>query len=367
MELSEMSIIHLLIGSKPRKKGVRCINELRKYLNQVGINVSLRHCYYYLFSQKLIDPTEKDYQNLSRWLEWAKRKKIIPWDEIIDTSRETHKLSLSGDIIGYLTSQAWQYYTRDYWRAQNNLVIVLCEKEAVAPSIVDSIAVKYGVPIFVTRGYLSYGSLYQDIVKFLQGYNSYNLPIVVLVLTDLDVDGLLIYEDIKKKMAYAQKEWGIQIASQNIQRIALTTAQATSLNLNQYEYPIFKTNQQAYIDLQNKYGWGSFPSYNKNRKENSMGKKLTKARSFIQNYGWKGIELDVLKPNELTTIIENAMKPYFDSNALQLEKSKTQLERDSLYIELLIDQSQIDNAANMADVQALQSQLDAVKKKYGIT
>jgi Fe-S-cluster containining protein len=78
-------------------RGLRCINELKQYVPTVGTKVSLRHCYYYLFSKGLIKPTKTDYQNLSRWLEWAKRKLLIPWDWITDTSRERYLLPFSDE------------------------------------------------------------------------------------------------------------------------------------------------------------------------------------------------------------------------------------------------------------------------------
>lgn len=355
-----MVMLHLVIQTKPRSKALKCINELKRYIPQVGVNVSLRHCYYYLYSIGMINPTDTDYQNLSRWLEWAKRKKLIPWDWIIDTSRETHKLSLSGDILSYVRNQADQYYTRDYWREQDYLIIVLCEKEAVAPSIVDPITCELGVPIFVTRGYLSYGSLYQDIVKFVKRYEAYQLDIVVFVLTDFDVDGLLIYEDIENKFDYARQEWGIQIY--DIKRIALTQPQISQYNLKKFEYPIFKDRQQEYIELLNKYGWDNLPSYKENRRENLMGRRLTKAKGFIQRYGWYGVELDVLTPDQLTNIIYNEMEPYFDFNKFNLELEKEKLEREALFTMLLISQNAINNAANQKDLQKLRAKLHSVKK-----
>jgi len=40
-----------------------------------------------------------------------------------------------------------------------------------------------------------------------------------------------------------------------------------------------------------------------------MGRKLTKTKDFIVNYGWKGVELDVLTPDQLTNIILDEMRP----------------------------------------------------------
>jgi hypothetical protein len=363
-EVVELSAVNLIITNKPSTKGQKCVIALRNYLSQVCRNVSLRHCYYYLFSQKLISPTDNDYKNLSRWLEWAKRKKQIPWDSIIDTSREIHKLTLAGDIVGYVKNETGRHYTRDYWKEQDYLIIVLCEKEAIAPSIIESIAVRYGVPIFVTRGYLSYGSLYQDIVKFLQRYSAYNLPIVVLVLSDFDVDGMIIFEGIKEKFSYAQEEWGIQ--THKIERIALTQNQIQTLNLSKFEYPLFKDKQQDFIDLLNKYGWGNFPKSSQNKSENQMGKKLTKSKAFVQNYGLNGVELDVLTPQQLTSIVEDAIKPYFNFPSFSMELERERLEKESLVTGLIIDQADIDNALNQQDINNLDNKLAAEKARLGL-
>lgn len=352
------------IVTKPRPKGLRCVKELQKYIPKVGRNVSLRHCYYYLFSKGLISPTKRDYQNLSSWLEWGKRYKLIPWDWIIDTSRETHKLSLSGNILGYVYDHVRKYYTRDYWREQDYLIILLCEKEALAPSITDPIATYYGVPIFVTRGYVSYGSLYQDIVKFLRRYKDYYLDIVVFVLTDFDVDGWLIFKDIKDKFAYAKKEWGIQ--TYDIKRIALTQKQIQQLNLKKFEYPIFKHGQPDYVNLLKKYGWRNFPTSKQNKRENLMSRRLTKAKSFIQKYGWKGVELDVLTPKQLTKIILKEMNPYFNFQVHQLELEKERLEKEAFFADLLLIQYEIDNALDLKDIQKLDKKLSKMKKQYGI-
>lgn len=84
-------------------------------------------------------------------------------------------------------------YRRNTWKDQDNFIIVLIEKEALAPVIWD-IAKEYNVPVFPTKGFSSWSMFVEDLKRLVE-YFGEDKKLVVLVLSDLDPSGRYIKED----------------------------------------------------------------------------------------------------------------------------------------------------------------------------
>ena len=84
-------------------------------------------------------------------------------------------------------------YRRNIWKDQDNFIIVLIEKEALAPVIWD-IAKEYNVPVFPTKGFSSWSMFVEDLKRLVE-YFGEDKKLVVLVLSDLDPSGRYIKED----------------------------------------------------------------------------------------------------------------------------------------------------------------------------
>lgn len=189
--------------------------------------VTVRQIYYHLFSRGVIQLTQKDYQKVCHILTEARKRGYISFDWIEDRSRNSLWTMLYGDIGEFLPTIV-KNYRRDTWRNQENFVIILIEKEALAP-IVWEIAKAYNVFVFPTKGFSSWSMFVGDI-RILVEYFGKDKNLVVLTLSDLDPTGESIKEDYKQKFEFMEKELGFRKPN-DIEKIALTKEQVQKYRL----------------------------------------------------------------------------------------------------------------------------------------
>lgn len=201
---------------------------LCKEMNEkYGQKVTVRQIYYHLFSKGIIELTQKDYHKVCRILTEARKRGYIPFSWIEDRSRSPLWTMLYDDI-SYFLNLIMGEYRRNTWTNQQNFVIVLVEKEALAPIIWD-IAKKYNVFVFPTKGFSSW-SMFTEDLKNLVEYFGKDKRLIVLILSDLDPSGTYIKEDYVNKFNFMTERLGFQ-EPYVIEKIAVTEEQVAQYNL----------------------------------------------------------------------------------------------------------------------------------------
>lgn len=255
---------------RPRGRTLKVIFEAKKFADAEK-PVTVRQIFYHLVSKGILRNTENEYQNLDKKLVRARKAGFIPFEWIMDRSRNPLIIPLYDSPFHYLQENI-EYYYKDTWKSQRCLIVILLEKEALA-EIVWGIASYYNVPVFPTRGYSSW-SIFHD--KFRKVADKYpDKPLVMLVLGDYDPSGFDISRDYREKLEF------LGISPHIVERVALTRDQVI------------------------KYQLPPLP----------MKSKDPRAERFRREHGESVVELDALKPSLLRQLLNEAILKYLDMEA----------------------------------------------------
>jgi hypothetical protein len=217
---------------------------------------------YKLFTRGLIASMAKpEMQRVYRLLREAREHGIIPWEWIVDETREFERCSVWDDPKEFATTVS-RSYRRDFWTQQPNRVEVWSEKGTVR-GVLQPVLDEYAVGFRVMHGF-SGATTIHDVAEDDDGRD-----LIVLYVGDYDPSGLYMSEhDLPDRLG---KYGGDHVT---LERIALTREQ---------------------ID-----GLPSFPASDK--------RKDPRHKWFVRNFGSRCSELDALDPNDLRALVEEAIR-----------------------------------------------------------
>ena len=244
------------------------IRILEDYKNQ-GYKLTLRQLYYQLVSSDILENKVQNYAKLSRILTDARLCGFVDWEIIEDRIRIPQRPS-QWDSINELISAALSQYRKDRHYSQENYVEVWVEKDALS-GILQPITEKYHLNLMVNRGYSSITAMWNASQRMQQAINE-NKNCHIIYLGDHDPSGLDMIRDIKDKLET------FQINNLTVNQIALTSKQIKKYN----------------------------PPPNP-AKENDP-----RAKWYIEEFGNVSWELDALKPQVLTALLESEIKKLLD-------------------------------------------------------
>lgn len=121
---------------------------------------SVRAVCYRLFAEGLIDAMAKSNTNkVSRLLTLEREKGTIPWQWIVDETREAERISSWRDVavFGDVVKRS---YRRDYWTMQPHWIEVWSEKGTVRGTLAP-VLTKFGVTFRVMHGHGSATAIHQ--------------------------------------------------------------------------------------------------------------------------------------------------------------------------------------------------------------
>jgi hypothetical protein len=233
---------------------------------------TVRAVCYRLFVAGLIPSMAKANTNrVSRTLVAARERGRIPWEWIVDETREAERVAAWRDpeaIIGAAVSQ----YRKDYWTAQPRWVEVWSEKGTVRGTLATVLRA-YGVTFRVMHGYGSATAL-QAIASETERNPK---PLTALYVGDWDPSGLHMSEaDLPDRLTRYK-------GAVALRRVALTDADTRNGNL-----PYFEAATKA---KDPRHAW------------------------FVRRYGARCWELDALPPPELRRRVEAEILTLLDLDA----------------------------------------------------
>jgi hypothetical protein len=242
---------------------------------------------YKLFSQNLIPSMSRnDMQVVYRLLKEAREEGTIPWEWIVDETRELEQVATWDDPAAFVRTVA-RSYRRDFWKQQPERIEVWSEKGTVR-GVLQPVLDEYGVGFRVMHGFGS-ATVINDVA---QTVNS--RPLTILYIGDFDPSGLWMSEcDIPDRLS---RYGGNHIS---IRRIALLRPDCTLL--------------------------GRRPAFNVKEK-----KKDPRAPWFRDNFGQLCWELDAMDPNDLRSRVEDEIKKHIEPEAWERCRVVDQAERESM-------------------------------------
>jgi hypothetical protein len=239
---------------------------------------------YKLFTAGMIPSmAKKEMQRVYRLLKEAREEGIIPWDWIVDETREIERVATWNDRDHFARTLA-QSYRRDFWNQQPHRVQVWSEKGTVR-GVLAPVLRHYAVAFSAVHGFTS-ATAAHDIAEDDDGR-----PLHIIYVGDFDPSGLFMSEeDLPTRF---EKYDGDHIT---LKRIALTAEQVTGL-------PSFPADDKRGDP---RYKW------------------------FVANHGRRCRELDAMDPNVLRDCVERAIKELIEPVEWARCEVVNQAERESL-------------------------------------
>jgi hypothetical protein len=242
-------------------------------------------CYRLFVAGKLAAMTKNETNRVSTQLVYARMEGIIPWEWIVDETRQVERKPSWADPAAYIRAVS-KSYRRDRWHQQFHHVEVWSEKGTVRGTLAPVLDA-YGVPFRVMHGYGSTTTLH-DVAE-----DSYGENFVALYCGDWDPSGLHMSEaDMPARLE--EMDGAIDIV-----RIALTAADVANVTLPGFDVETKRADSR--------YQW------------------------FRRQYGTRCVELDALSPVTLRQRVEAAIESYIDWDEWNACARAEVAERESMH------------------------------------
>ncbi len=266
------------------EKTLALINAARDILEDIQ-PCSVRAVCYQLFIRKLIPGMSKNETNkVSTKLTWARENDIIPWEWIVDESREAETVSSWKDPAQILRATI-RDYRRDNWQDQPRRVEIWAEKGTIRGTLRDVLD-DYGVTFRVMHGYTS-ATVINEVVE---RSNASRKPLIALYIGDYDPSGLHMSEvDLPGRV----QRYGGEI---EIRRVALLKGDTEGL-------PSFPASDKS---EDTRYGW------------------------FVAQYGDDCWEVDAMSPNDMRERLTAEIEALMDMDAWEHAKTIETAEIESM-------------------------------------
>ena len=239
---------------------------------------------YKLFIRGLIASMARpEMQRVYRLLREAREQGVIPWEWIVDETREFERCSVWDNPKEFAATVS-RAYRRDFWTQQPNRLEVWSEKGTVR-GVLQPVLDEYAVGFRVMHGF-SGATTIHDVAQDDDGRD-----LIALYVGDYDPSGLYMSEhDLPDRLT---KYGGDHVT---LKRIALTRAQTKGLP--------------------------SFPASDK--------RKDPRHKWFARNFGDCCWELDALDPNDLRDLVEEAIRAEIEPVAWERCDLVNKAEQESL-------------------------------------
>jgi hypothetical protein len=281
-----MTAEHFETGSKKGRglgrRSLELIEELHTTVAAIQ-PVTGRGVGYKLFTAGLIPSMAKpEMQRVYRLLKLAREEGIIPWEWIVDETRELEICSSWADPAAFVRTVS-RSYRRDFWNQQPQRVLIVSEKGTVR-GVLAPVLNEFGVGFRVMHGFSSATAVY-DIAQDDDGR-----LLFILYVGDYDPSGMYMSErDLPERLA---NYGGDHV---RVKRIALTRAH--------HSLPWFPASDKK---RDPRYQW------------------------FVRNYGDRCWELDALDPNDLRALVDEAIRVEIEPTAWKRCAVVEKAERESL-------------------------------------
>jgi hypothetical protein len=236
----------------------------------LGYRLTLRQLHYQLVSKNQIVNHQTAYKKLGVILDDCRYSGVIDWNMIEDRGRQRKYPYYEDSVAGALKKTA-DCYRLERQQGQTNHVEVWTEKDALSEIFWRSVH-KYGIGLCVNKGYTSSSAIYSSYTRFSKMLEEGG-SVTILYFGDHDPSGLDMIRDIDDRLRFMfdNGEWPIDAEYNfNVIPIGLTMKQ-----IKRYKLP---PNPAKITD--------------------------TRAAAYIKKFGQFSWEVDALRPEVLTEIVE---------------------------------------------------------------
>lgn len=215
-----------------------------------GLDLTLRQLYYQFVARGLLENRQSEYNRLGGIISDGRLCGLLPWDKLVDRTRNLMGLETYKSPREVLTIAADEY-KRDLWQEQSWRPEVWVEKEALT-GVVSGICNQLRVDFFACRGYNSQSEQWRAGQRMARYVQKGQRPIV-FHLGDRDPSGVDMSRDNAARLELFA---GTPII---VQRLALNQNQVDELNpppnpLKTIGGKLSDSRAEAYIEEQRRLG-----------------------------------------------------------------------------------------------------------------
>ena len=268
------------------KASIELIESCSKILSEIQ-PASVRAVCYRLFTMGFIpDMSKASVGKVGRLLVLAREEGRIPWEWIVDETREAERAPVWEDPEDY-TRYVNNIYRRDLWASQDRQVEVWSEKGTIRGTL-SPVLYNYGVTLRVFHGFSSATAIY-DVAK---DTHKLREPLLAFYVGDWDPSGLSMSEvDLPRRLVRYS-------ANVELRRVALTEEQTDIYDLPSFEAKTKRGDPR--------FKW------------------------FRKKYGKKCYELDALSPNVLRQVVRSELEEIIDEEKWLRMEIIEKAEKESL-------------------------------------
>jgi len=274
--------------SAEREAIIEQVNEILEQYAEAGYDLTLRQVYYQFVARGLIPNQAAEYKRLGAIINDARLAGRVPWNRIVDRTRNLQGVYHVADAQQAITEAARDFHT-DLWATQKKRVEVWVEKDALI-GVVGQACQPWDVNYFSCRGYCSQSELWAAAMRLLK-YVGARQEVIILHLGDHDPSGIDMTRDISDRLSL--------FASEHLKPLTklmgfhqthrLITVKRIALNADQIERYDPPPNPTKLTD--------------------------SRAKGYISEYGRESWELDALEPTVLNDLIQTHIKRELDGHA----------------------------------------------------
>lgn len=267
--MTKIQYINKRFNSKARDLIEKANTIIEDYQSQ-GYTLTLRQLYYQFVTLNYIPNTIKDYKRLGQTINDARLAGLISWDAIEDRTRNLKSFTTFPNAKSAI-ERAARNFCLDLWADQDNYVEVWIEKEALL-GVISGVCQRWRVPFFACKGYNSQSEQWAAGNRFREAIEA-GKSVHVLHLGDHDPSGLDMTEDNKDRLRMFIGEGYFKV-----HRLALNMDQ-----VKKYKPP-----------------------------PNPAKKTDSRFLKYARKHGRKCWELDALKPDMISALVERNIKRLLD-------------------------------------------------------
>jgi hypothetical protein len=260
---------------------IQIVNEYAKD----GYVLTLRQLHYQMVTQNWIVNHISAYKKLGNILDDCRYGGVIDWDAIEDRGRVPY-IPYAVRNVRHSLEDTIEQYRLDRQDGQKNHIELYTEKDALS-GILSRVTSEYHIKLVVNKGYTSSSAIYSAYQRYAKLIERGKI-VTVLYFGDHDPSGLDMVRDIKKRLYFM---------------------------LRNGDYKDFLYHHDIYLDDVLKIvPIGLTMEQIKKYKLPSNPTKLTdsRAKNYIQKFGRTCWEVDALKPQVLTQIVETNIASRID-------------------------------------------------------
>lgn len=257
------------MGRGKHQASLDLIAVAREILEEVQ-PATVRACCYRLFVGGVIpDMSKASTQRVSMQLTWAREHDRIPWDWIVDETREAERVSSWNDPRSFIDTVR-RSYRKDLWNTQSEFIEVWSEKGTVRGTLWPVLH-EYGVAFRVLHGWASATSVHEAAEE--SRYRGFT----VLYVGDFDPSGMYMSE--VDRLGWA---------------VTTLTSRSNALRCGRKNVGDLKHFDLASKRRDPRHSW------------------------YPRRFGHRCWELDAMNPVHLRDRVETAIRSYIDPTAWEL-------------------------------------------------